>query len=197
MPANEVDEDLFGEVLNLEDQYYHEGYDLGVADGSRSGRIEGRTFGLEKGFEKFVKMGRLHGKAVVWEARLPAVSSSDTPESQDSSKTLPPLQAPSGNARLRKHVERMAALSDPNDLSTENSEDAVSEFDDRLKDAKAKATLISRMAGEDEAGNGSEVGASGSSGRERALRVRRTGNDAGAPTARPTGEMEDFVGLGR
>ncbi|EME38592.1 hypothetical protein DOTSEDRAFT_98316, partial [Dothistroma septosporum NZE10] len=143
--------DLFGDVLNLEDQYYQEGYDLGVADGSRSGRIEGRTFGLEKGFEKFVEMGRLHGKALVWEARLPAAQSDDTRSSDATSMGgLPPLQAPSGNARLQKHVERLAALSDPNDLSTENSEDAVSEFDDRLKDAKTKTTLISRMAGEED-----------------------------------------------
>lgn len=197
MQATDVDGELFGDVLNLEDQYYREGYDLGVADGSRSGRIEGRTFGLEKGFEKFVEMGRLHGKAVVWEARLPSTESREA--IRDQGEALPPLQAPSGNARLRKHVERLAALSDPNDLSTDNSEDAVSEFDDRFKDAKAKVTLISRMAGEDDAGTSSahEDTAPRPSARETALRVRRTGNEPGPAAARPTGEMEDFMGLPR
>ncbi|KAK4610266.1 hypothetical protein CLAFUW4_13820 [Fulvia fulva] len=196
MQADDGHEELFGHVLHLEDQYYREGYHLGVADGSRSGRIEGRTFGLEKGFEKFVEMGKLHGKAVLWEARLPATISSDTPATANGTTNLPPLQAPSGNARLRKHVERLAALSDPNDLSTENNEDAVSDFDDRLKDAKAKATLISRMAGEHD--STTEASAPGQSGRETALRVRRTGgSDVANTPARPTGEMEDFVGLPR
>lgn len=183
-------DDVFEDVLNLEDQYYREGFELGVADGSKSGRIEGRVFGLEKGFEKFLDMGRLHGKAVVWEARL-ADNSTDPGKASDDSinSRLPPL---TGTERLKKHVDRLAALTDPDGLSTENSEDAVSEFDDRLKDAKAKATLISRIVGEDETDAGQQGGSQPSSGRGRAVRVRRNEGNA-AP--RSTGEMEDFTGL--
>lgn len=189
-----TDTDVFADVLNLEETYYQEGYALGISDGSKSGRIEGRVFGLEKGFEKFLEMGRLHGRAVVWEARLPPSSSSTsttTVESEADGRLLPTL---SGNDRLRKHVDRLAALSEPAGLSTENSEDAVSEFDDRLKDAKAKATLITRIVGEDEASlEGGEGRAEGGS-RGKTLRVRRNGG-AGAVAGRRMGEMEDFMGL--
>lgn len=84
--------DVFADVLNLEDRYYKEGYDLGVADGSKSGRIEGRLFGLQKGFEKFLEMGKLNGRAAVWEARLPSSSTSSQVQS------VPQL---SGNSTLR------------------------------------------------------------------------------------------------
>ena len=180
--------DVFADVLNLEDQYYQEGYDLGVADGSKSGRIEGRLFGLQKGFEKFLEMGKLNGRAAVWEARLP---SSSTSSSGQESRSLPQL---SGNERLRKHVERLAALSDPNDLSTKNDEDDVSEFDDRLKDAKAKATLISRIVGEDDVLSAKTEEGSATDVRGKALRVRRNVKEDGV-AGRNTGEMEDFLGL--
>ncbi|KAF2480070.1 hypothetical protein BDY17DRAFT_234011, partial [Neohortaea acidophila] len=129
----------FDNLLNLEEQYYQEGYDLGIADGSRAGRIEGRIFGLEKGFEKYIAMGQLAGRAAVWNARI-----SPSPSSQSTSSAL----ALSENARMQKHVKRLKDLTDVETLPTENNEDAVTDFDDRLKDAQAKATLISRMAGE-------------------------------------------------
>ena len=66
-----MEENLFESLLGLEDQYYNEGYQLGNADGARAGHIEGRLFGLEKGFEKYLEMGRLQGKSVVWVDRLP------------------------------------------------------------------------------------------------------------------------------
>ena len=180
--------DVFADVLNLEDQYYQEGYDLGVADGSKSGRIEGRLFGLQKGFEKFLEMGKLSGRAAVWEARLPF--SNTIPTSSPESR-VPELSA---NERLRKHVERLAALSDPNDLSTKNNEDDVSEFDDRLKDAKAKATLISRIVGEDDVVSAKTEEGSATDVRGKALRLRRNFKEDGV-AGRNTGEMEDFLGL--
>jgi hypothetical protein len=184
--------DIFEDVLNLEEQYYREGHELGVADGSISGRIEGRVFGLQKGFEKFFEMGKMHGRAAVWEARLPSAAAANhrTLHNSHAAHTLPAL---SGNARLRKHVMRLAALSDPNDLSTRNSEDDVSEFDDRLKDAQAKTALICRIVGEDDGLSGNdEVRSRDAQGR--AVRVRRNVNGTGV-AGRNTGEMEDFLGL--
>ena len=181
-------DDPFEDILNLEDQYYKEGYDLGVTDGSRAGRIEGRIFGLEKGFDKFVEMGRLSGRAGVWNARL-AKSSTVTGERASSSNNLP-LK---GSERLRRHVDRLRDLTDPETLSTENSEDAVAEFDERLRDAKAKALLISRIVGED-SGKSSAVDDSHAEEVKTptgGLRVKR--HDGGKQTR----EMEDFEGLPR
>ncbi|TKA63174.1 hypothetical protein B0A49_07192, partial [Cryomyces minteri] len=65
-----MDSDPLDDVLSLEDKYYSEGHALGVSDGSRAGRIEGRIFGLEKGFEKFVAMGALGGRSTIWASRI-------------------------------------------------------------------------------------------------------------------------------
>ncbi|KAK7565831.1 hypothetical protein IWX91DRAFT_334956, partial [Phyllosticta citricarpa] len=70
LDLNAADDDPFTHPQNLESIYYNEGFSLGRTDGTRAGRIEGRVFGLEKGFDKFFAMGRLGGRAGVWGARL-------------------------------------------------------------------------------------------------------------------------------
>ncbi len=171
--------DPFDEILNLESQYHTEGYNLGVADGARSGRIEGRVFGLEKGFEKFVDIGRLNGKAAVWNARL---KTSITSEAH--------LE---GSERLRKHVTRLSELTNPETVPTENDEDSVSEFDDRLKDAKAKGFLIEKIVGEDHSLTSTETAGSGETSNlfDKGSRLKQNAR------VKQSGEMEDFVGLPR
>lgn len=138
--------DPFDSLLNLEGHFYDEGYQLGVADGARAGYLEGRAFGIEKGFAKYMDMARMHGKALVWAARMPVKrdrSIGDAPP--DSALHCRPLP---DNPRLEKHIQSLLALVDPTSLSIENSEDAVSDFDDRLNRAKAKVKLIERIMGE-------------------------------------------------
>ena len=186
--AQDAVSDPFDSLLSLEEQYYTEGYSLGVADGSRAGRIEGRIFGLEKGFDKFLELGRLGGRVTVWNSRLPLPTqlSSTTDaisEARENALKVPPLN---GNERLRKHIKRLCDLTDPEVISTENSEDAVAEFDDRLKDAKAKATLISKIVGED---SSASEESSPRKGAGSGVQIKEAGK-VGA-----TGEMEDFMGL--
>lgn len=175
-----MEDDPFDSVLDLEESYYQEGYDLGVADGSRAGRIEGRVFGIEKGFEKFAAMGMLHGRAAVWASRLPRkkeqgkdnekkatiaqdeVTSSSLEASPNNliptssealvpaedgvvASGLPPLAV---NPRLERHIQTLFALVEPDTFSTENTEESVADFDDRLKRAGAKAKVIERIVGE-------------------------------------------------
>ena len=160
-----MEDDLFDSILRLEDQYYKEGYDLGVKDGTRAGLIEGRLFGLEKGFDKYAAMGMLHGRSVIWAGRMPhggaessghEVSQVSTLEhagprlqlnelpSHEFSKpsisgALPLVQ---NNGRLAKHIRTLFALTEPSSVSTENNEDSVSDFDDRLKRAYGKIKII-------------------------------------------------------
>lgn len=167
-----MNDDPFDDLFNLEDQYYQEGYDLGVKDGSRAGLIEGRLFGIEKGFEKYAAMGRLHGQAIVWASRMPSSptdeaagqhaheqhvtkpasnteigkqGSSQTDIQATSTSALPNLPA---TTRLEKHVRTLYALVEPSSLSTQNDEMSVSLFDDRLKRAEAKVKIIEKMIGE-------------------------------------------------
>ncbi|KAH8911659.1 DUF1715-domain-containing protein [Coniochaeta sp. PMI_546] len=149
-------DDPFEDVLNLEDQFYQDGYKKGQADGDKAGRIEGRSLGLEKGYRKFMESGRLHGRAIVWANRLPRLQAKSQSEGQqdlDSSspektqqRSLPPLPS---NPRLEKNVTTLFALTEPDSLSTENTDEAVNDFDDRFKRAEGKAKVIEKMVGED------------------------------------------------
>lgn len=150
--------DPFDDLLNLEEEFYSEGYEQGMADGDRAGRIEGRAFGIEKGFEKFIEAGRLHGKSIVWANRLPqarqqppaagaATSAASSSPLEEDQQTLPALS--SGGARLEKNIVTLHALVEPDTLSTDNTDDAVNDFDDRVKRAQGKARVIERHVGED------------------------------------------------
>ncbi|KFY16449.1 hypothetical protein V492_01317 [Pseudogymnoascus sp. VKM F-4246] len=163
--------DPFDDLLGLEDKFYDEGYQLGSTEGAKAGKIEGRVFGLEKGFEKYVEAGRLHGRSIVWAGRLPQGDTPDKPASAAEVRQEAPSTAASvlqgtslpalTNPRLEKHVRVLYALSEPASLSTENTEDAVSDFDDRLKRAHAKVKIIERLVGEDSsllAGLGDNLG---------------------------------------
>lgn len=168
-------DDPFEGLLEIENNFYHEGYDLGVVDGKRAGLIEGRIFGLEKGFEKYASMGRLNGKAVIWAGRLPPHAreqdrkehAHNTDDETDTvrrglreSRQKPSLPR-AGNAsqavvvpalavnlRIEKHVRTLYALVEPSSLSTDNNEEAVSDFDDRLKRAEGKVKIIEKITGE-------------------------------------------------
>lgn len=132
-----MDQDPFEDLFSLEDNLYNEGYRQGVADGSHAGHLEGRAFGVEKGFEKYLAMGRLQGRTAIWLARS---------RPDDSKSSLPPLPA---RARLAKHLAALQDMVASHTLSTENSEDSVSDFDDRLRRANAKIKIIGRILGED------------------------------------------------
>lgn len=127
--------DPLDDVLDLEERFYQEGYQLGVKDGEQAGLVEGRSFGMQKGYEKFLESGRLASKAIVWANRLPQSSSSCT---------LPQLTK---NARLEKNINTLYALVEPETLSTANTDEAVQDFDDRVKRAVGKAKIVERMAG--------------------------------------------------
>lgn len=148
----------FDDLLNLEARFYEEGHNLGLQDGEKAGRIEGRIFGLEKGFEKYVEMGKLHGRCLVWNARSPALRTKVEDTTHSTNTTTAPSTAGMAvkqskndlnNPRLEKHLRVLYALTEPESLSTENTEDAVSDFDDRYKRAMGKIKIIERLVGEE------------------------------------------------
>lgn len=75
-------------------------------------------------------------------------------------QNLPPLPK---NPRLEKHITTLLSLVDPLTLPTENTEDAVADFDDRLKKAAAKVKIIERIIGEDQQSN-NDAGQNGQQG---------------------------------
>lgn len=169
------EDDPFDSLLTLEDGFYKEGYHLGVSDGHRAGLIEGRLFGLEKGFEKYAFMGKSYGRAVIWSGRLPISRDIPVPDRQDASaadterafkslsvqrngggiqsevEELPRTTKVPGlpaNMRLEKHIRTLYALTEPESLSTDNDEKSVSDFDDRFNRAEGKTKVIEKLTGE-------------------------------------------------
>lgn len=172
--------DPFDDIINLEEKFYSDGHKAGVADGARAGRIEGRSFGIEKGYEKFVEAGRLYGKAVVWANRLPQAQASTSIAEQQQLLLLPTLGGGGGGARLEKNVLTLHALVEPETLSTENSDEAVNDFDDRVKRAQGKARVVERQVGEEGV---KKHGAKGIEGEKAALPQTPAPAPAPAPAA--------------
>lgn len=185
--------DPFDDLLNLEDEFYSEGYEQGMADGDRAGRIEGRAFGIEKGFEKFIEAGRLHGKSIVWANRLPqarqqppaagVAPSAAASSPSEGQQTLPALS--SGGARLEKNIVTLHALVEPDTLSTDNTDDAVNDFDDRVKRAQGKARVIERHVGED-------AGLATAAKDDSAVKAAASSDQASSSAAPPSKEAVSF-----
>lgn len=159
-----MSDDILDSVLDLEEIAYQSGFDEGKADGAEAGHREGMVFGIEKGYQKAVEMGKLHGRALMLNSCLsdpiprPDVNSSTPFITTDAAAELGPnppcdrlasktpnLPTLPQNSRLKKHVETLLKLTDPHTLSLENSDEAVDEFDDRMRKATAKAKVIDKL----------------------------------------------------
>lgn len=171
--------DPFDDLLGLEEQYFADGHALGVQDGSKAGRIEGRIFGLEKGFEKYLVMGELAGQCSIWRARLH--QNTRNTQNADNSE-IARVKPIASSDRLTKHIETLSALVDAETLSHQNTEDDVAEFDERLKLAQGKARVIANIVNP-ASSNTFNVG-----GRRAAATVSRR---------QDTSNMEDFEIRGR
>ena len=89
-------------------------------------------------------MGKLQARAQIWAAKS---NGSETTGMAESGATPGAPSVASG--RLAKHISTLAALVDNSNLPTANTDDAVSEFDDRSKRSHAKAKVIEKLLGED------------------------------------------------
>ncbi|KAI9789672.1 MAG: hypothetical protein M1816_005847 [Peltula sp. TS41687] len=190
--TDDDDDDLFAPLFNFEERFYAEGYEQGLTDGTLQGRSEGLVFGIEKGFERFLELARLHGRAMVWSSRMrksqdhsndnndrgardvagggtsPSPKATRNEETTTTTRSFasssPSLLAINHNPRLQKHIATLMTLTDPATLSYENSEEAVSAFEERLRRAKAKVKIIERLVGENATAAAAAVVVEGGSG---------------------------------
>ncbi|KAL4987544.1 hypothetical protein BDW68DRAFT_187884 [Aspergillus falconensis] len=159
-----MNNNLLESLLDLEEDFYREGFNLGAADGAEAGYTEGSVFAVEKGFEKFIELGKLYGKALVWAQRLadmkenthetPRNSESITELSEEGSSLRPSVCKGMTHfphsSRLAKNLDTLLELVDPASLPMQNTEEAVTDVDERLKGAIIKSKLIHRAFGESE-----------------------------------------------
>lgn len=62
-------------LLNLEQQFYQEGYEQGLSEKVRENYIEGKELGLQVGFQRFVILGQIQGIVEVLKGSLTEGSS--------------------------------------------------------------------------------------------------------------------------
>jgi hypothetical protein len=154
-------DDLWDDVLDIEDQFYQEGFDAGAADGTHAGLVEGKIFGIEKGYDKALELGRLHGRALVWSYRLrqgqnaasDASTTTGTPvavaqEDKDLSHAFSAMPALPKSARLEKNVESLLSLTNSKHVPTANDDESVERVEDLIMKATNKAKIISNTVGE-------------------------------------------------
>lgn len=107
---------------------------------------------MERGFEKFFAMGMMDGAALIWKLRIspPERGLTRLIKTPSALMQAPETSLPSlpGLERLEKHVRVLQGLVEPESISTKNSEEEVSEFEDRLRRATAKARIIEKIIGE-------------------------------------------------
>jgi hypothetical protein len=149
--------DDLDDLLELEDGFYQEGFDAGVADSEHAGLVEGKIFGIEKGYDKVLDLGRLHGRALVWQHRL-----KDNPTdviltgshhegmtaSREATEAWVAMESLPKNSRLDKNIQTLLALTAPSKLPTDNSDESVEQVEDALSKSKAKSKIISATTGE-------------------------------------------------
>jgi hypothetical protein len=155
--------DPFDEILELEDGFYKEGFEAGVTDSEYAGLIEGKVFGIEKGYEKALEIGKARGRALVWQRRLDQdfggkTENMSSTNGQDSTQSLISGTGLSGvvstlapiasNARLKKHIDFLLSVTDSDSIAKDNSDDSVGEMDERITKVGTRMKMISKMVGE-------------------------------------------------
>ncbi|GAO46458.1 DUF1715-domain-containing protein [Saitoella complicata NRRL Y-17804] len=129
--ANQLVDELFDPLLNLEESFYKEGHEQGYNDGLIQGEIEGRRFGLENAYQRFRDLGIISGRCLLWRALLSSPSSSSS-----GTDTVP--------AKAEKQLARLESLLAQ--VPMENSEGG--DFDTLWLKIKNKAKVVSTLVGE-------------------------------------------------
>ncbi|KAJ1977404.1 enolase-phosphatase E1, partial [Dimargaris verticillata] len=69
-PAHYQRHDYLEDLVYLEDMFHTLGYEDGLRDGVKAGRLDGREFGAQKAFDLGQELGYYMGSARVWLSSL-------------------------------------------------------------------------------------------------------------------------------
>ena len=123
-------------LILLKKRYYKQGYDEGFADGLNSGPEEGFEFGHEVAFQKFLPLGIILGRCVVWKLSL-------SPDSTHLITLLEPKKA-----RALRQIELLETMI--SGLSRENeSEIDHGKFAEMRNKIMNKCRVIESLMGEE------------------------------------------------
>jgi flagellar biosynthesis/type III secretory pathway protein FliH len=111
-------------------RFYEEGYNDGLQAGTKAGFAEGREFGVQTGYQRFLDLGLLQGRVIVWEEQV-----ADLPESKQQ-KTVERLQ----------QIKQLIHQEEPTYFLSNDSV-VVHQYETMMKKAKAKVRTLAASIG--------------------------------------------------
>lgn len=109
--------------LNLEELYYQEGFTEGSRVGETQGLIEGRIYGSEISYERYLSLGLLYGKMSYWKAKH------------------------RGNSRMTIQLAKLAELLDSVPRNNDEAKEGQ-DYETTMRSALRKMKVISSLCGE-------------------------------------------------
>ncbi|PSK41520.1 hypothetical protein C7M61_001203 [Candidozyma pseudohaemuli] len=101
-------------VLDLEEKYYEEGYTEGQEKSVKDNHLEGKAYGLQTGFQRFLVVGYIHGLIEIW--------------SKDDSKAV------------QNHLKQLKEL--VSDIPTTNGDKEVELYEQAIGKARNKVRVL-------------------------------------------------------
>ncbi|CCG23394.1 hypothetical protein CORT_0D05550 [Candida orthopsilosis Co 90-125] len=127
MSVEDIDIDIdTDEVLNLEQEQYQIGYQEGVEESAKQQYLEGKQFGYQTGFQRFLIVGYIKGLIEEWEGHI---------DNYSDSKSV-----------LSNHLQQLKSYVD--NISVNNDETSVAQFELQLKKARNKLRVICQLVKE-------------------------------------------------
>lgn len=127
MSVEDIDIDIdTDEVLNLEQEQYQIGYQEGVEESAKQQYLEGKQFGYQTGFQRFLIVGYIKGLIEEWEGHI---------DNYSDSKSV-----------LSNHLQQLKSYVD--NILVNNDETSVAQFELQLKKARNKLRVICQLVKE-------------------------------------------------
>lgn len=101
-------------VLDLEEQYYENGFTEGQENSVRENHLEGKAYGLQTGFQRFLVVGYIQGLIEVWD--------------KDKSKAV------------QNHLNQLKEL--VNDIPNTNGDKEVEQYEQAISKARNKVRVL-------------------------------------------------------
>ncbi|PVH17258.1 uncharacterized protein CXQ87_000142 [Candidozyma duobushaemuli] len=101
-------------VLDLEEKYYEEGYTEGQDQSVKDNHLEGKAYGLQTGFQRFLVVGYIQGLIEIW--------------SKDDSKAV------------QNHLKQLKEL--VSDIPTTNGDKEVELYEQAIVKARNKVRVL-------------------------------------------------------
>lgn len=116
------------QILNLEQEYYEQGYQEGQDFSTKQQYIEGKEYGYQTGFQRFLIVGYIQGLLGSWK------------------HNIDDYEKGSKNISLRNHLEQLGEL--VNNIPITNGADEVKLFETRINKARNKVRVIANICKE-------------------------------------------------